>query len=122
MAIMLRSTLTVLLVLSSMAGAVAQAQGPERASIEGFVLKAASGEPLNRAQVVLKRISGGETKEVPPSMTAADGKFSFLNLEAGQYELSAKRNGYAAQIYGQRIAGGAAGVVTVSAGQAIRNL
>ena len=56
-----------------------------------------SGEPLSRVQVTLRRIPDRQENEIPRLLTQDDGKFSFGNLEPGQFELTVARNGYARQ-------------------------
>src|SRR5262245_8010263 len=89
------------------------------AGIEGFVLNAGSGEPVARAQVTISRVITPPVVPptaanplppnipIPPATTAADGKFSFPNLEPGSYRLGAVRNGFVRMNYGERISGGA---------------
>ena len=99
-----------------------------RASIEGVVVRAGSGEPLARAQVTLIRIgdggrAAGSSTPAPPSTTTdASGRFVLWNLEPGSYRIAVARNGYARQEYGQRVFGGQGTVVALAAGQAIRDI
>src|SRR5688572_14877320 len=85
------------------------------ATLEGFVFRAGSGEPLARAQVTLVRVSPGRaTAEVEAgsgsapltAATGADGKFVFVNIEPGSYRIAVARNGYARQEFGQRVFAG----------------
>lgn len=104
-----------------------------RASIEGAVIRAGTGEPLPRAQVTLIRatagiapaaaaaaVAGGTAAALPAAFTDGDGKFTLNNVEPGSYRIAVARNGYARQEYGQRVFGGQGRVVTLVAGQAIR--
>jgi 5-hydroxyisourate hydrolase-like protein (transthyretin family) len=105
-----------------------------KGSIEGVVLRAASGEPLSLAEVRLSRVrSDAEMNELyaagidpdsanPPVLTETDGKFSFKDLDAGQYRLIAARNGYPSQSYGQKTAGGAGATLNVRSGQSVRDV
>jgi hypothetical protein len=63
-----------------------QAQPSATAEIGGTVKSAADDKPLARARVVV---------------TAADGRYTFADLPAGAYTVSATRTGFAAQVYGQ---------------------
>jgi hypothetical protein len=68
-------------------------------------MRSSTGEPLDRARVTLQRIFQPPTGAVatpstppppiPPVQTLKDGKFSFKDLEPGQYRLRVQRNGYA---------------------------
>jgi Carboxypeptidase regulatory-like domain len=99
-----------------------------RASIEGVVVRAGSGEPLARAQVTLIRIGdgardpGSSTPAPPSTITDASGRFVLRNLEPGSYRIAVARNGYARQEYGQRVFGGQGTVVALAAGQAFRDI
>jgi protocatechuate 3,4-dioxygenase beta subunit len=55
-------------------------------------------------------------------MTDAGGHFILKEIEPGQYTLSVDRNGFAQQIYGQREPTGPGAVITLSPGQAIRDI
>src|ERR1041385_1845687 len=80
------------------------------ASIEGFVRRAGTGEPIFKARVMLTgTTTAGATNAVPlaapvqKSMTTEkDGHFSFTNLEAGKYSLVTYANSYVHQSYGQK--------------------
>src|SRR5262245_17086478 len=114
---------TILILVCPIALAFSQQErAAEPASIEGVVLRSGSGEPLARAQVTLRKLSGDDSPEVPRYLTQEDGKFTFRNLAPGQYELSAGRNGYARQVYGQRVAGGRGSAINLSGGQVLRGL
>jgi hypothetical protein len=99
-----------------------------RASIEGIVVRAGSGDPLARAQVTLIKIGdaardpGSSTPAAPSTLTDVRGRFVLRNLEPASYRIAVARNGYARQEYGQRVFGGQGTVVALAAGQAIRDL
>jgi 5-hydroxyisourate hydrolase-like protein (transthyretin family) len=107
-----------------------------KGSIEGVVLRAASGEPLSRAEVTLLRVrSDEEMRELfaagmqdldsanPPVRTEMDGKFAFKDLDAGPYRLTAARNGYPIQVYGQKAGKGSRGtIVNVRPGESVRDI
>ena len=113
---------TILLFCCAASAAQQPVHPPEKASIEGVVLRSGSGEPLARAQVTLTRISDQQEEETPRVLTPVDGKFSFQNLKPGQFELSVAHNGYARQVYGQRIAGGRGSLISLTEGQALRGV
>jgi len=69
-------------------------------AIQGQVFNAATGEPLKKASVSLRRLdSRGQ-----PLATVADsgGQFSIAGVEPGRYRLFADRNGFVRQEYGAR--------------------
>jgi protocatechuate 3,4-dioxygenase beta subunit len=80
-------------------------------SIEGQVLNLATGAPLKRASVRLSAIGrrapagpGNPLAGPQQAMRETDdqGRFSFANLDAGRYYLSAERQGFLRQNYGGR--------------------
>lgn len=99
-----------LLVLFSAGLALAQ-QG----SVEGRVVAAATANPLKKANVYLYPLSG---RSMPiGAVSDESGRFSFRGLEPGRYRLSADRNGYVRQDYGQR-----SSVIDVAAGQTVKDI
>jgi 5-hydroxyisourate hydrolase-like protein (transthyretin family) len=105
-----------------------------KGSIEVVVLRAASGEPLSHAEVRLSRVRpDAEMNELyaagidpdsanPQVLTETDGKFSFKDLDAGQYRLTAARNGYPKQVYGQKVVGGLGTLVNVGPRQLVKDI
>ena len=126
---MLRAAMVVL-VLQLSVPPIPQPQAP-KGSIDGTVLRSASGEPLDRARVTLQRIVPPPTGPVatpptpPPAIapvqTERDGKFSFKDLDAGQYRLRVQRNGYAAQEFGQRSPNSAGTIINLAEGQQLKD-
>jgi hypothetical protein len=110
--------------------------------IEGTVVRADNGEAINGAQVTLTAMgvpaaapaaAGGvivfteigqaapaRPGAIPPVTTTADGKFSFNNLAAGTYRLTATANGFVATQYGQRTATSQGRPLYVIAGQTLQ--
>jgi protocatechuate 3,4-dioxygenase beta subunit len=88
--------------------------------IEGVVLKAATGDPLRKAVLALTKVEG---RNEPNTATSdANGRFQLKNLEPGRYHLSATRNGYARQEYGQRATHGSGTILTLTAGQHLKDV
>ncbi|MGH9816347.1 MAG: carboxypeptidase-like regulatory domain-containing protein, partial [Candidatus Acidiferrales bacterium] len=107
----------------------AQPQGPpagppvkpaELGSIEGTVLKITDGLPLKKARVMLRRAEGMSTPV--SASTDAGGKFVMREVTPGRYRLFVDRNGYARQEYGQRAANRPGSVITIGAGQKMRDV
>lgn len=69
------------------------------ASIEGQVFNAATGEPLKKASVSIRRPERGQPLF---AMTDASGQFSLTGVEPGRYRMFAERNGFVRQEYGAR--------------------
>jgi hypothetical protein len=73
----------------------------DRGSIQGFVVKLGTGEPVAKAVVTVSLFNGGRNQSYSATTTSG-GQFAFQNLEPGQYRLSATRNGYVRSEYGAR--------------------
>ena len=86
-----------------------------RASIQGFVLKMGTGEPLAKATVTLTRADG--QRQIYTASTGSDGKFAFQNVDPAQYRLGATRNGYVRSEYGARSPNRPGLLITLAAGQ-----
>jgi protocatechuate 3,4-dioxygenase beta subunit len=70
-------------------------------SLEGYVVRLGTSQPLARARVILDRIE--TTSDVTlAAVTDAGGKFAFRNVPPGRYRLTAERDGYLRAEYGQR--------------------
>src|SRR5262249_26765850 len=73
---------------------------PGTASIDGTLVAIDSGRPVRRARVSLTSAAG---TSVGQSVTTDDlGVFTFKDLPAGAYTLTASKPGYLDSIYGQR--------------------
>ena len=100
-------------------------QDSPKPSIAGIVLRSGSGEPLSRAQLTLTRIApevAGNSSAIRTVLTESDGKFIFEDLEAGEYRLSAARNGYTQQSYGQPRPNLPGATISLAAGQTLKNV
>ena len=95
--------LVVVLALSSFRahgqGPSAEASAAGEASIEGVVVKAATGESLQKAWVSLRQASGGT--ETLSANSGSDGSFVLKGIPAGHYLLWARADGYITAVYGQ---------------------
>lgn len=79
-------------------GVLAQAATPSGGTVTGLVLDEVTRAPVAGARVNLLRPPGqpdpAGVSPTPFSTTAADGRFVFSNVAAGEYTLSASRDGY----------------------------
>lgn len=93
----------------------------EGGTIEGQVLDQATGAPLRKAALLLRRIEGRPGMGEPPNVATADeaGRFLIKEVPPGRYRLVGERNGYVRQDYGARSAGRPGTVLTVEAGQRV---
>jgi hypothetical protein len=78
--------------------AAAQAKGT--GEIKGRVIDS-GGKPLRRARITLDLIGGGSDARRTTS-TGLDGAYSFTELPAGRFRMTATRGGYLELQYGQR--------------------
>ncbi len=108
------------LLVSSLAAHQAPVASVEKATIEGLVVSAGTGEPLRRAVITLRQVEGRE----PPYATSTDasGHFILREIGPGQYRLWAQRNGYIRQEYGQRAANRPGTILTLQPGQYLRDI
>jgi Carboxypeptidase regulatory-like domain len=129
MAALLPLALALLQTLATPAPANSPAQSESRqpavkpedmCTIEGVVLKTATGDPLKKAVLTLTKAEG---RNQPKNATSdASGHFQLKNVEPGRYHLYATRNGYARQEYGQRATHGSGTILTLTAGQHLKDI
>jgi hypothetical protein len=128
-----------------------QQQAAEKATIQGTVMRAGTGQALKRARVTLNRQGQGlgpgqargalqnlnpnsgvsaQLQQVlqsvmAPSTTAVtddSGRFVFNGVEPGQYRIAVARDGYIRQEYGQRSYTGPGTILNVGPGQRLNNI
>jgi protocatechuate 3,4-dioxygenase beta subunit len=99
----------------------AQTKPDDPCTVSGQVSNAATGEPVRRALVYLRRtdMSPGVTNvQVSNSGTTdAAGRFDIAGIAPGKYRLSAERSGFIAAQYGSRGPGKAGTLLTLEPGQ-----
>lgn len=91
------------------------------ATIEGFVVRAANGEPVPFAGVELARTDSPASATYIAS-TNAEGKFALMDVVPGEYRLAATRMGYVRSEYGQRGPNSKGLILHVAAGQEQKDL
>jgi len=95
-------------------------------AISGQVSSAATGAPLRRALVYLRRMeaSPGVTNSAvsQTAMTDAAGRFAMAGIAPGKYRLSAERSGYLAGQYGSSGPGKSGVMLTLEPGQKANDL
>ena len=114
----LRHPLALLIVLFLHA-AILQSQ--QNATIQGRVNQIGSSDPVARASLELKD-ADVPTAPLYTTTSDQDGKFSFRNIPASRYQLTATRNGFVTAAFGQRALLGPAEVINVVAGQSLTAL
>src|SRR4051812_15343507 len=86
---------------------------PARATIEGFVVRGGTNEPISRARITVQQMTGpggapiplGARRIIPAVTTDSQGHFVIANVDPGSYYVTAQRNGFAQQAYGERAPG-----------------
>ena len=125
-------TLIINLILLLQTSLVVQQEKDQKGSVEGVVARIGTGEPVVGAEIKLTRVGGpsdtaaqsiGETIGRPLS-TVSDryGRFVFKDLDVGSYHVTAARNGYTKLEYGRRATTGTGTVVTLTKGQALKDI
>jgi hypothetical protein len=94
---------------------------PDKASVSGYILKMGTGEPLAKTTVILSPFNGGPSQAYTAT-SSAQGQFSFVNLDPGQYRLSATRSGYIRMEYGARTPNRPGLPITLSPGERLADI
>src|SRR5580765_6629232 len=92
-----------------------QSQQTPTASIEGSVVRAGTTDGIARAKVTLTPSQSSVQGQAV--IVDGDGKFAFRGLPAGQYRLTASKDGYVSAEYGQRGPNGSGVAITLTAQQ-----
>ena len=103
---------------------------PAKGSIEGQVLNVKAGSGLKKATVLLTMMNPGGGAGVGRGQmpvrraveTDEQGRFAFTVLDAGKYQLSAERQGFVRQNYGERKFSGGGTPVLVAEGQNVKSI
>jgi hypothetical protein len=100
---------------------LAQDKPPQVCSLSGSVTNNATGAPLNKVELIAEAI---DSHGNPPASTLVDakGNFTMIDLPAGKYRLKAIRNGFLDSYYGARRPEGKGTIITLDAGQELRDL
>jgi protocatechuate 3,4-dioxygenase beta subunit len=115
------AVIVVFLLISSLAPpSPAQEKATATCTIEGKVVAAATGAPLGKAWIVLSKEDGRD----PGVSTRTDvgGNFKLKDIEPGRYRISAVRNGYVRQGYGQRRPASPGTTLSLAPGQTLSDI
>ena len=92
-----------------------------KAQISGQVLDSGNGQPLKKAWIAARSLDrngrGGSTVA-----TDAEGHFLLKDLDGGRYLLSAQRNGYVNQTYGQKSTNDQGTTISLTPGQKLGDI
>jgi hypothetical protein len=90
-----------------------------KSSVEGLVLSAVTGEPIEDAVVILAKTAS----EIEISLTTdSRGRFVLPGLDAGTYRLVFESTGHVRQEYGQRAFPGKGTPITLAESQTLKNV
>jgi Carboxypeptidase regulatory-like domain len=101
--------------------ALQTAAQPVKASIEGVVVRARTSEVIPRVRITTFR-SAQPSGPVPTVVSDDQGRFIIKDLDAGWYSLSAERNGFARQAYGERRPGVGGVPLAVRTGERLKDV
>jgi hypothetical protein len=96
-----------------------QARPGATSTIRGVVLRSGTSTPVDKAVVELR---AGKAPEPRAVITTSNGRFEFLNVPSGSYQLTASRSGYLDTSFGQRGASGSGRELKVESGTTVDNL
>lgn len=96
----------------------------ERCTIEGTVLNSVTGEPLKKADLMLRRADPGPNGFglSYAGVSDAAGHFVIADIEPGRYRLGVQRAGFVNQQYGARGPSSPGTVLTLSKSQKLKDL
>jgi hypothetical protein len=97
-----------------------QAPVPEKCTLSGSVVDSVTGLPLGKVELVAEHPGGWD----PSASTTTDarGHFKMVDVDPGEYRLSAKRNGYLDTFYGARKSSTGGSAIILTAGQNMEDL
>jgi protocatechuate 3,4-dioxygenase beta subunit len=94
-------------------------------TVEGHILNSATGEPLRKASVVLRRAGGdvgSGAGSVYGATSDAAGYYVISGVEPGQYRLMAERNGFVPQQYGTKGTRQPGTILTLTKAQRLKDM
>jgi protocatechuate 3,4-dioxygenase beta subunit len=112
--------LALLLALSAYAQKDSKPPKEEGCSVSGIVMKMADSAPLRKARVVLRSVE--DPHRIMGAVTNADGRFALKSIQPGPYQLNVNRVGFVAAQYGQRKPDAPGAILTLHAGQDLKDL
>ena len=112
--------LVFLLALSTCAQKNSKPPKEETCSVSGIVIKMADSAPLRKARLVLRSVA--DPNRTVAAVTNADGRFALKDIEPGAYRLTVTRVGFVADEYGRRKPNAPGAVLTLHAGQELKDL
>src|SRR5690242_18281670 len=103
-----------ILLVAQLPQPVSSADTSGTATVEGFVVRAGTREPVTGASVSLSGLG--------PMATDDSGRFKFPNVPAGSYRVSASHAGYLPGSFGEHGPSGPGRIFSVAAGQEVKDI
>lgn len=97
-----------------------QAAPPEKCTLSGTVVDSVTGLPLGKVDVVAE--SSADRDADAATTSDAKGNFAMIDVEPGQYRISARRNGYLDTYYGAKRPSSSGSTFNLTAGQKLNDL
>jgi len=94
----------------------------QRGSATGIVTKPGGNEPLPGATVILSPAASSQASGIRSTITQDDGRFTFGDIEPGEYRLQAQSTRYGGAAYGQRKPNGPGAILTIAPGQRLSDI
>ena len=88
----------------------------------GIVTKPGGNEPLPGATVILSSAGSSQASGIRSTITQDDGRFTFGDIEPGEYRLQAQSTRYGGAAYGQRKPNGPGAILTIAPGQRLSDI
>jgi hypothetical protein len=88
----------------------------------GIVTKPGGNEPLPGATVILSPAGSSQASGIRSTITQDDGRFTFGDIEPGEYRLQAQSTRYGGAAYGQRKPNGPGAILTIAPGQRLSDI
>jgi len=98
-----------------------------KGTITGRAIDKSTGQPLKKVTVLVRQAEsnagprGGRFNQPQAVMTDANGQYS-IQVDAGQYRLTANRNGYVGQAWGQKDTRRPGTILTVAENQTLKEI
>jgi len=102
-------------------------QPAAKGTITGRAIDKSTGQPLKKVTVLVRQAEssggqrGGRFNQPQAVMTDTNGQYT-IQVDAGQYRLTANRNGYVAQAWGQKDARRPGTILTVADNQTLKDI
>ena len=91
-------------------------------TLSGTVVSANTGEPIKKAEVLIRDREKHDRNQAYTAFTDAEGRFTIGQVPAGSYEMGAERTNYETSNYGQTAPGGSGAILTLADGQNMNDL